>query len=83
MATTCELLRDPRVTPLQKNIISVLKDSGPITRNKLVEKLDRARTTIYDNLAKLMKNNRVRSFPSHDGKKRGRPLVLFELTYEA
>jgi len=74
--------KDPTFTPLQKNIISVLKSSGPLTRSKMVEKLNRARTTIFDSLAKLMAREMVKSYPKHDGKKRGRPLILFELVEE-
>ncbi len=69
-------------TPLQKNIVKVLKDDGPMTRNKMVEKLNKARTTIYDSLVKLMAQNMVTRVPVHDGSKRGRPKILFKLVEE-
>jgi len=76
MATT----QDPTFTPLQKNIISVLKESGPITRGKMVDKLNRARSTLHDAIVKLEPQGLVKRFPKHDSKKRGRPIVLFSLT---
>jgi len=78
--TQIEVTEIVNFPPLHKQIISVLFEKGPITRNKLVQSLKRARTTIYDQLSKLMGQGLVRSFAKHDGTKRGRPCVLFDLT---
>ena len=65
-------------SPLQHNIISELHKSGPLTRKELVGKLNKARTTIYDNLLKLQKINVVTKFARNNGE-RGRPTIYWKL----
>ena len=73
---------DPYIfSPLQKTLLKVLKEFGPQTRNDLINKLNLARTTIYDNLTRLQNYNLVRKF-SRPTNSRGRPEVFFKLTEE-
>jgi len=65
------------LTPIQNNLIKLLKEIGPLTRKDLVNQLNTARTTIYDNLIKLQKRRLVEKFIRIDGK-RGRPLVYWK-----
>lgn len=71
------------LSPLQTNILDLLEREGPMTRTHLVQKLNRARTTIYDHLVKLMAKSLVTRVPVHDGKRRGRPKILFKLVQGA
>ena len=64
---------------LQKKIIELLGANGPMTRGEMVNRLQIARTTIYDTLAKLMNQNLVDRYPINNNKKRGRPKVVFIL----
>ncbi|MFX1237280.1 MAG: hypothetical protein ACFFAS_18385 [Promethearchaeota archaeon] len=66
------------LSPIQYNLIKLLKKSGPMTRKELVDKLSTARTTIYDNLIKLQKLKQIEKFTRNNGK-RGRPLVFWKL----
>lgn len=66
-------------TPLQKNIVKILQENGPLTRQSMVNELNRARTTIYDSLVKLMSRNVVTRFTRKENQKRGRPKVYFKL----
>jgi len=63
---------------LQHNIIIELNKNGPLTRRDLVKKLNKARTTIYDNLSKLQKRKIVSKF-SRNNRERGRPQIFWEL----
>jgi len=66
------------ISPIQHDIIKSLEKNGPLTRKELVNELKTARTTIYDNLKKLMKMKRVEKFTRNDGK-RGRSLVFWKI----
>ncbi|MFX1303298.1 MAG: MarR family transcriptional regulator [Promethearchaeota archaeon] len=66
------------LSPIQYNLIQILKETGPVTRKDLVEELKTPRTTIYDNLVKLQKRRLIEKFSRNDGK-RGRPLVFWKL----
>ncbi len=66
-------------TPIQYNIVKVLKNRGPLTRKELVLKLNTPRTTIYDNLIKLQKRKMIEKFSRNDGKI-GRPLVFWKIS---
>ena len=69
------------LTPFQKRLIQILETDGPQTRAQLVKKVNRARTTIFDSLVKLMNRRIVTSYPNPDRPegKRGRPKILFAL----
>jgi len=66
------------LSPIQNNLIKILKQDGPLTRRDLVNQLNTPRTTIYDNLIKLQKRKVVEKFTRNNGK-RGRPLVFWKL----
>lgn len=68
-------------SPLQHNIIIELYKNGPLTRRDLVKKLNKARTTIFDNLSKLQSNNIVSKFARNNGE-RGRPQIFWKLNIE-
>jgi len=63
--------------PTQRRIMNALAE-GPMTRATLVARTKTARTTLYDNLVKLMRWNLVARHPAPRTTK-GRPQVLFEL----
>jgi len=66
------------ISPIEERIISLLKDSGPLTRDQMVKKMEIPRTTIYDGLKKLIIRNEVKKYPWYvTERSRGRPLVLF------
>ena len=64
--------------PLQTNLLNLLEKNGPLTRDQMVIMLERARTTIYDNLKVLIEMNLVKRF-SRQVNARGRPVVFFSL----
>jgi predicted transcriptional regulator len=72
---------DPTVAlpPLQARIVALLRAEGPMTRATMVSKLQRARTTIYDSLEKLMERGLVTRAPRRARRQRGRPKVYFSL----
>ena len=69
---------EEEITPLRYNIIRALINDGPLTRRELVKKLNRPRTTIYDNLFKLYKKKLIERYDSTE-KKKGRPLVYWKI----
>jgi hypothetical protein len=68
--------------PLQRKILQVLMERGPMTRSQLVAALDRARTTIYDALVKLSSRMLVTRFARPRARNQGRPPVYFKLVDE-
>jgi len=66
------------LTPIQYNLIKKLQNNGPSTRRDLVKVLNSPRTTIYDNLLKLLKIKLIEKFTRNNGM-RGRPLVFWRL----
>jgi predicted ArsR family transcriptional regulator len=66
------------ISPLQYNLIKTLKYNGPLTRKELVNQLNTPRTTIYDNLVKLQKREKVKKFSRNNGK-RGRPKTFWDI----
>ena len=71
-----------KLKPLQKDLVELLEREGPLKRDELVKHLQRARTTIYDNLAKLIKRRLITSFSFETHQGRGRPTVYFSLRDE-
>jgi len=69
------------ISPLQKDLIEILLTQGAKSREELVMAVDRARTTIYDNLMRLSKINIVKKFPRPRNDV-GRPVIYFKLTEE-
>jgi len=66
------------LSPIQYNILKILEKNGPLIRKELVSELKTARTTIYDNLKKLLNMKRVEKFTRNDGKV-GRSVVVWKL----
>jgi len=76
-----KMFDDLMFSPLQIDLMDLLRKNGPMTRKDLVKNSNSPRTTIYDNLTKLQNHNLVRKF-SRPTNSRGRPLVYFKLTEE-
>ena len=74
-----EINGDLMWSPLQKELMDVLEKNGPMTRSDLVHKMDKPRTTVYDNLMGLIQHNIVKKY-SRPTNARGRPLVFFKLS---
>ena len=68
-------------SPLQRELLRILDEKGPMTRADLVKLVESPRTTVYDNLMRLANHNLVRKF-SRPTNFRGRPLVFFKLSEE-
>ena len=68
----------PILSTLQDQIMKILKNNGPMTRNELVKALKSARTTIYDNLIKLERLELIKKY-NHNSGLIGRPLVYWEI----
>jgi len=62
--------------PIDTFLLKVLSNKGPITRSYLASLTNIPRTTLYDNLAKLIIKGIVEKKPVRV-QKRGRPKVLF------
>ena len=67
------------MTLIQSNIVKLLWKDNMFSRGKLCKKLDRAWTTVYDNLKKLLNKNIVEQ-EALSTNKRGRPVELWSLT---
>ncbi len=64
------------MTPIQATLFKELSKGMSLTRKDFVEKFNRARTTIYDNLQKLEKRKLIRRFVRGNGL-RGRPITFW------
>ena len=63
---------------MKEVIFAGIQKFGPITRNELMKELGIPRTTLYDNIVKLMINKKIQKF-SVGNKKRGRPKVYYKI----
>jgi len=63
---------------LENLLINLLQEHGPLTRNELVALTHIPRSTLYDNLAKMISNGVIKK-ESVPRSTRGRPKVLFKL----
>ncbi len=70
-----------KLTVIQNRIIEFLWRENIFSRSTFVEGLKTSRTTIYDNLKKLLDRDILNREKLHDGK-RGRPHELWSLTRE-
>nr|MDO8087321.1 hypothetical protein [Candidatus Sigynarchaeum springense] len=71
---------DKVLSPIEAQLLAILKVGGPLTRDQFVKKMSIPRTTIYDGLKKLIKRNEVKKYPFYQADRpRGRPQVLFSL----
>lgn len=64
--------------PLQIRLIIELHKNGPLSRRDLTKTLNKARTTIFDNLVRLERLNLMSRYSINNGK-RGRPIVYWKL----
>lgn len=60
-------------------LLEILERTGGITRDKLVQITKIPRTTLYDNLAKLISQGKVTKKYFRRKKKRGRPKTIFQI----
>jgi hypothetical protein len=68
---------------IEKQIIVCLKEFGRVNRTFLVKQLKLARTTIFDNILKLIKLKFIhKSFLKKNLNSRGRPVVMYCLNYD-
>ena len=63
-------------TPFQRELFHLIAKNGPSDREYLCEVTGRARTTVYDSLAKLLARGIIGRIYQGQ-KKRGRPKTLF------
>lgn len=65
---------------LEKQLIQIL-EGGPKTRDQMVKKTGIPRTTVYNNLEKLIIRKEVKKFPLYPNERaRGRPKIIFQLS---
>ena len=67
------------LSSIDRLIINVLQSHGPMTREELVKRVRKPRTTIYDHLVKMNIKGIVEKY-SVITKKRGRPKVYYRLS---
>jgi len=63
-------------SPIQTAILAILQKNGPMTRAELVKSINQPRSTIYDNLMRLMSHNLVTKYSLPTGGQ-GHPPVFF------
>ncbi|MFX0013558.1 MAG: helix-turn-helix domain-containing protein [Promethearchaeota archaeon] len=68
------------VHELDRNVLEILKNQGPITRAKLVSITGIARSTLYDSLLRLILKGYVARF-SEERRQRGRPKVYYKVAH--
>jgi predicted transcriptional regulator len=73
-----EFVNGELLSPLEMRLIDLLVNKGPMTRDDMVRELNRSRTTIYDQLTRLIAHNLVKKY-KYPQNMRGRPPVLFEI----
>ncbi len=66
------------VHELDRNVLEILRNKGPITRTKLVSITGIARSTLYDSLLRLILKGYVARF-SEERRQRGRPKVYYKV----
>lgn len=63
---------------VQDRLVKVLSDNGqPMTRSQIVDVTGIPRTTVYDNMKKLLAEREVRSFREEERCGRGRPRIFY------
>jgi hypothetical protein len=79
-----EAIRLKSISPVEEQLVSMLKDGGPLTRDQLVQKTGVPRSTLYDGLKRLILRDEVKKYTFYEtGRSRGRPQVLFALVPSA
>lgn len=64
------------VHELDRQVLDILEQQGPLTRGNLVSLTGIARSTLYDSLLRLILKGYVASY-SEDRRHRGRPKVFY------
>ena len=62
---------------LQDWLYWILNTKGPLTRAQLCAITSRARTTVFDNLDKMLKRNEIEKYSRNKGI--GRPITIWRL----
>ncbi|MGQ4833262.1 MAG: winged helix-turn-helix transcriptional regulator [Candidatus Asgardarchaeia archaeon] len=68
-----------KMDDLDRKILSLLREHGPMTREEIVKRLNIPRTTVYDRLVKMILNGLVEKY-SNNRRTRGRPKVFYRVT---
>lgn len=68
------LVEDNLLSPLQAELLALLKATSPLFRDQLVIETGYPRTTVYDNLVRLENRGLVRRVHQHRNT-RGRPIT--------
>lgn len=79
LESTYEKERPAIVHELDRNVLAILKNEGPLTRSKLVSLTGIARSTLYDSLLRLILKGYVARF-SEERRQRGRPKVYYKVS---
>ena len=66
-----------KLTPIQTRIFEELYCNNSLTRSELVVKMNKPRTTIYDNLKILEEKKLIERYSENNGK--GRPLTVWHI----
>jgi predicted transcriptional regulator len=80
MSITIEFSNGDYPSDLQYFLIGILK-AGQKSRDELVELTNKPRTTLYDNLSRLITEGYVKKCSKSNGL-RGRPVIYFKLARE-
>jgi uncharacterized membrane protein len=75
-----EIKKPAIVHELDRNVLEILKNEGPITRSRLVAITGIARSTLYDSLLRLILKGYVARF-SEERRQRGRPKVFYKVAH--
>ena len=67
-----------RTLTMDEFLLEILERTGGITRDKLVQATRIPRTTLYDNLAKLISQGKVTRKYKQNKIKQGRPKTVFQ-----
>jgi predicted ArsR family transcriptional regulator len=73
--------KEDEMRPLQIEILNLLKEKGPMSRQELVRTIGIPRTTIYDNLFNLVLYKILQKYKNKIGA-RGRPQVYYKIFEE-
>lgn len=80
LKTAPEIKKPAIVHELDRNVLEILKNEGPITRSRLVTITGIARSTLYDSLLRLILKGYVARF-SEERRQRGRPKVFYKVSH--
>ena len=68
------------VHELDRNVLKILRNEGPLTRSRLVSLTGIARSTLYDSLLRLILKGYVSRY-SEERSQRGRPKVYYKVAH--